>query len=99
MTARPLGSLLSDAGVVPLTPVPPSLLVGGVRVDSRTVKPGDLFFGLRGAVDDGARHARHAVANGAVAVIAESEAAADQGRFIYRNFAGGTLEAGGDHGA
>jgi UDP-N-acetylmuramoyl-L-alanyl-D-glutamate--2,6-diaminopimelate ligase len=74
VTARPLGSLLADAGVVPLTPVSASLVVGGVCVDSRTVKPGDLFFGLRGAVDDGARHARHAVANGAVAVIAESEA-------------------------
>jgi UDP-N-acetylmuramoyl-L-alanyl-D-glutamate--2,6-diaminopimelate ligase len=63
---------LAEAGVVPLTPVPPSLLVGGVRVDSRAVTPGDLFFALRGAVDDGARYARHAVANGAVAVIAES---------------------------
>jgi pyrroloquinoline quinone biosynthesis protein E len=31
--------------------------------------------------------------------VAESEAAADNGRFIYRNFAGGTLETGGDHGA
>jgi UDP-N-acetylmuramoyl-L-alanyl-D-glutamate--2,6-diaminopimelate ligase len=65
---------LADAGVVTLTPVPSTVLVGGVRVDSRAVKPGDLFFGLRGAVDDGARHARHAVANGAVAVIAESAA-------------------------
>jgi UDP-N-acetylmuramoyl-L-alanyl-D-glutamate--2,6-diaminopimelate ligase len=65
---------LADAGVVPLTPVSASLVVGGVCVDSRTVKPGDLFFGLRGAVDDGARHARHAVAKGAVAIIAESEA-------------------------
>lgn len=31
--------------------------------------------------------------------VAESEAAADIGRFIYRNFAGGTLEADGNHGA
>jgi pyrroloquinoline quinone biosynthesis protein E len=31
--------------------------------------------------------------------IAESEAAADNNRFIYRNFAGGTLETDGDHGA
>ncbi len=28
-----------------------------------------------------------------------SEAAADNKRFIYRNFAGGTLETGGDDGA
>ena len=31
--------------------------------------------------------------------MAEAEAAADNNRFIYRNFAGGTLEADGDHGA
>jgi len=31
--------------------------------------------------------------------LAESEAAADNNRFIYRNFAGGTLETDGDHGA
>jgi UDP-N-acetylmuramyl pentapeptide synthase len=72
VSARPLGPLLAEAGVVPLTPVPPNLLVGGVRIDSRTVTPGDLFFALRGAVDDGVRHARHAAANGAVAVVAES---------------------------
>src|SRR3979490_2851848 len=29
----------------------------------------------------------------------ELEAAADNNRFIYRNFAGGTLETGGDYGA
>ena len=72
MTARPLGSLFAGAGVVPLTPVPASLLVRGVRIDSRTVTPGDLFFALRGTVDDGARHARDAAVNGAVAVVCES---------------------------
>jgi pyrroloquinoline quinone biosynthesis protein E len=30
---------------------------------------------------------------------AESEAAAGSSRFIYRNFAGGTVEADGHHGA
>ena len=30
---------------------------------------------------------------------AENEAAADNNRFIYRNFAGGTLETGGEYGA
>lgn len=72
MSARPLASLLAGAGVVPLAPFPTSLLVRGVRIDSRTVQPGDLFFALRGAVDDGVRHARHAVDKGAVAVVAES---------------------------
>jgi pyrroloquinoline quinone biosynthesis protein E len=31
--------------------------------------------------------------------LAETEAAGDQTRFLYRNFAGGTPETGGDHGA
>jgi UDP-N-acetylmuramoyl-L-alanyl-D-glutamate--2,6-diaminopimelate ligase len=72
MNPRALTALLDGAGVVPLTPVSASLLVRGVRVDSRTVTPGDLFFALRGAVDDGAKHARHAVVNGAVAIVAET---------------------------
>lgn len=76
MNARPLVSVLDAAGVVPLAPVPASLLIGGVRVDSRTVQPGDLFFALRGAADDGARYASHAVLNGAVAIVAESSAPA-----------------------
>jgi pyrroloquinoline quinone biosynthesis protein E len=30
---------------------------------------------------------------------AEREAAGEQNRFLYRNFAGGTVETDGDHGA
>jgi UDP-N-acetylmuramoyl-L-alanyl-D-glutamate--2,6-diaminopimelate ligase len=73
VTARPLAALLAGAGVVPLAPVPTSLMIHGVRVDSRHVRPGDLFFALRGAVD-GALHAWDAVASRAVAVVAESPA-------------------------
>jgi UDP-N-acetylmuramoyl-L-alanyl-D-glutamate--2,6-diaminopimelate ligase len=72
MIARSLVTLLSGAGVVPLTPVPASLVVNGVGLDSRRVKPGDLFFALRGAKDDGAKHVRQAVERGAVAVVAET---------------------------
>ncbi len=72
MTARALESLLLGAGIVPSGPLPSGIQVQGVRVDSRAVTPGDLFFALRGARDDGARYAQHAVDNGAVAVIAES---------------------------
>jgi UDP-N-acetylmuramoyl-L-alanyl-D-glutamate--2,6-diaminopimelate ligase len=72
MIARSLETLLSGAGVVALTPVPASLVVNGVSLDSRHVTPGDLFFALRGAKDDGAKHARQAVERGAVAVVAEA---------------------------
>ena len=74
MTARALGPLLAAAGITPLTPVPEGLLVRGVRVDSRAVRSGELFFAVRGALDDGARHAPQAVANGAAAIVAESPA-------------------------
>lgn len=41
---------------------------GGLAVDSRAVKPGDLFFALAGAKTDGARFVDQAIASGAVAV-------------------------------
>jgi len=45
--------------------------VRGIAVDSRRVRPGDVFFALAGTREDGRRHAREAVARGAVAVVAE----------------------------
>ena len=73
MNARPLAPMFAAAGVAPLTPVPAGLLVKGMRVDSRKVTPGDLFFAVRGALDDGARHAEHAIAKGASAIVTESK--------------------------
>ncbi|MEC9425454.1 MAG: Mur ligase family protein, partial [Actinomycetota bacterium] len=45
--------------------------VSGIAHDSRTVRPGDLFCCVPGAVHDGHDHAADAVAAGAVAVLAE----------------------------
>ncbi|WP_398468885.1 UDP-N-acetylmuramoyl-L-alanyl-D-glutamate--2,6-diaminopimelate ligase [Tardiphaga sp.] len=45
--------------------------VAGLAVDSRAVKPGDLFFALAGAKTDGARFIARAIASGAVAVAGE----------------------------
>src|SRR5436190_21302691 len=45
--------------------------VGGISADSRTVRPGDLFVALAGSKDDGLKFVAPAVANGAVAVMAE----------------------------
>jgi UDP-N-acetylmuramoyl-L-alanyl-D-glutamate--2,6-diaminopimelate ligase len=42
--------------------------VTGLAVDSRAVKPGDLFFALAGAKTDGARFIEAAIAAGAVAI-------------------------------
>jgi UDP-N-acetylmuramoyl-L-alanyl-D-glutamate--2,6-diaminopimelate ligase len=45
--------------------------VTGLAVDSRAVKPGDLFFALPGTKIDGARFIGQAIASGAVAVAGE----------------------------
>jgi UDP-N-acetylmuramoyl-L-alanyl-D-glutamate--2,6-diaminopimelate ligase len=45
--------------------------VSGLCADSRKVAPGDAFFALAGARDDGLRHVAQAVARGAAAVVAE----------------------------
>jgi UDP-N-acetylmuramoyl-L-alanyl-D-glutamate--2,6-diaminopimelate ligase len=45
--------------------------VAGVAFDSRKVQPGDVFFALAGAKDDGLKHAADAVARGAAAVVTE----------------------------
>ena len=45
--------------------------VSGLAVDSRAVKPGDVFFALAGAKTDGARFIDQAIAAGAVAVAGD----------------------------
>ena len=45
--------------------------VTGLAVDSRAVKPGDLFFALAGAKTDGARFVEAAIAAGAVAIAGD----------------------------
>ena len=45
--------------------------VAGVAFDSRKVRPGEVFFALAGAKDDGLKHAADAVARGAAAIVAE----------------------------
>ena len=46
--------------------------VSGIAYDSRQVKPGAIFVALRGVNADGTRFAPQAIANGAVAVVAET---------------------------
>src|SRR6204780_1731740 len=45
--------------------------VTGWSVDSRTVQPGDLFFALRGPVNDGHAHVAEVFEKGAVAAVVE----------------------------
>ena len=55
----------------------PSALINGVTLDSRAVRPGMLFAALPGAHQHGARFASDAVASGAVAVLTDTDGAAE----------------------
>lgn len=50
--------------------------IEGIEVDSRQVKPGDLFVALKGFTVDGHQYISQAVEKGAAAVVVEEEAGA-----------------------
>ena len=56
---------------VVIDPQAGAVAVSGLAVDSRAVKPGDLFFALAGAKTDGVRFIEQAIKSGAVAVAGE----------------------------
>src|SRR5580692_5894716 len=56
---------------VEINPQAATIAVRGLAVDSRAVKPGDLFFALAGLKTDGARFIEAAIAAGAVVVAGE----------------------------
>src|SRR5207245_5017970 len=64
-----LRDLFSDDAMI--DPQAEAVAVSGLAVDSRAVKPGDLFFALTGHKTDGARFIDSAVSYGAVAVAAD----------------------------
>jgi UDP-N-acetylmuramoyl-L-alanyl-D-glutamate--2,6-diaminopimelate ligase len=70
-----LRDLFSDDAMIDpqaeATEVAAATKVSGLAVDSRGVKPGDLFFALAGSKTDGARFIDAAIASGAVAVAGD----------------------------
>ncbi len=60
--------LRNDAAI---DPAAAALDVTGLALDSRAVKPGDLFFALAGSKTDGARFIDAAIAAGAVAIVGD----------------------------
>ncbi len=73
-----LGDLLTS--ITPITVRGDTLLdVADICYDSRQVRPGGLFFALRGEASDGHRFIEGAVERGAVAVVLEDEAYAPTG--------------------
>jgi UDP-N-acetylmuramoyl-L-alanyl-D-glutamate--2,6-diaminopimelate ligase len=64
-----LRDLFGDDATLP--PQADAVVVTGLAVDSRLVKPGDLFFALAGLKTDGARFVDAAIASGAAAVAGD----------------------------
>jgi UDP-N-acetylmuramoyl-L-alanyl-D-glutamate--2,6-diaminopimelate ligase len=71
-----LRELFSDEATI--DPLAEAVQVSGLAVDSRVVRPGELFFALAGSKTDGARFIDQAIALGAVAVAGDR---APQGKF------------------
>ena len=65
----PLNQLLAQAGS--------SVLIRELTLDSRKVRPGDLFLAVPGLQQDGRAHIADAIARGAAAVAYEAEGAGD----------------------
>ena len=61
------------------------VIIGGLAMDSRAVKPGDLFFALSGTKTDGARFIDQAIQNGAVAIAGDLEPASLRVPFVTVN--------------
>jgi UDP-N-acetylmuramoyl-L-alanyl-D-glutamate--2,6-diaminopimelate ligase len=64
-----LRDLFSDDATI--DPKGEAAVVTGLAMDSRAVKPGDLFFALSGQKTDGARFVDAAIASGAVAIAGD----------------------------
>ena len=76
MEPTPLGELLRD---VPhrLAGVSASVTVTGICTDTRRIKPGDLFFALKGENSDGHQYVRQALDAGALAAIVSAQPVGD----------------------
>ena len=70
-----LRDLFSDDAAI--DPRAEAVEVNGLAVDSRAVKPGDLFFALAGSKTDGSRFIDAAIAAGAVAVAGDRASPGD----------------------
>ncbi|MBX3037898.1 MAG: UDP-N-acetylmuramoyl-L-alanyl-D-glutamate--2,6-diaminopimelate ligase [Anaerolineales bacterium] len=51
----------------------PDIQITGISIDSRAVKPGDLFVAMQGGTVDGHNYIQKAIDNGAVAILGEKD--------------------------
>jgi UDP-N-acetylmuramoyl-tripeptide--D-alanyl-D-alanine ligase len=80
MTRFHLSRLLAGTGGTLLTSAVGDSLFTGVSTDSRTVRPGEVFFALRGPRHDGADHLRDAWEKGGAAAVVPLSLSADPAR-------------------
>lgn len=73
--SMPLSQLLSAAGL-PHAVASPNLKIESLCYDSRKVKPGALFFALKGAKADGGAFVAQAAELGAVAIVSDAASSA-----------------------
>ena len=78
-----LRDLFSDDAAI--EPQAEAVEVEGLAVDSRAVKPGDLFFALAGSKTDGSRFIDSAIAAGAVAIAGDHAPPGDLPRAVRRH--------------
>ena len=56
-----------------ITSIDPAAMAAGYSIDSRTIRPGELFFAVKGEKMDGHDFVTHALRNGAVAAVVSRE--------------------------
>jgi len=95
----PLQDIVDSTGGRLISGVPGKVF-GGISIDSRTIKRGDLFVALRGVKFDGHQFVQEAMEKGGEGFVIENEALGQKGTIIPRGKAvivvGDTLRALGD---
>jgi UDP-N-acetylmuramoyl-tripeptide--D-alanyl-D-alanine ligase len=82
---KSLSHLGAIAAVIGVESAPqPDAVVSGCSIDSRTIRPGELFFAVRGERTDGHLYVDQALAAGAVAAVVERDTGGC-GRLVVRD--------------
>jgi len=69
----PQGKTLRDLGLVPINGADADVMISNICVDSRDIKPGDLFAAMPGALQHGAEFIQYAVRMDAGAILTDEK--------------------------
>jgi UDP-N-acetylmuramoyl-L-alanyl-D-glutamate--2,6-diaminopimelate ligase len=73
MRAKKISELLSNLPLENSPTISSDVSITGVAIDSRAVKPGDLFVAMQGGSVDGHTYIQKAIENGAAAVVGQKD--------------------------